>query len=98
MRDKANSLLAAFLQILLTCFSKLRFESINTPVFKSGEQDDSSNYRPISVLPFLARLFEKLVYNQIYDFMIKNDLLFSNQSAFRLLHSVVTSLLASIND
>ena len=31
MRDKANSLLAAFLQILLTCFSKLRFESINTP-------------------------------------------------------------------
>ena len=68
------------------------------PVFKSGEQDDSSNYRPISVLPFLARLFEKLVYNQIYDFLIKNDLLFSNQSALRLLHSVVTSLLASTND
>ena len=65
------------------------------PVFKSAEQDDSSNYRPISVLPFLARLF---VYNQIYDFLIKNDLLFSNQSAFRLLHSVVTCLLASTND
>ena len=47
---------------------------------------------------FLARLFEKLVYNQIYDFLIKNDLLFSNQSAFRLLHSVVTCLLASTND
>ena len=31
MRDKANSLLPAFLQILLICFSKLRFESINTP-------------------------------------------------------------------
>ena len=48
------------------------------PVFKSGEQDESSNYRPISVLPYLARLLEKLVYNQIYDFLIKNDLLFSN--------------------
>ena len=68
------------------------------PVFKSSEQDDSSNYMPISVLPFLARLFEKLVYNQIYDFLIKNDLLFSNQSAFRLLHYVVTCLLASTND
>ena len=68
------------------------------PVFKSGQQDDSSNYRPISVLPFLARLFEKLVYNQVYAFLIKNKLLFSNQSAFRLLHSVVTCLLASTND
>ena len=68
------------------------------PFLKSGEQDDSSNYRPISVLPFLARLFEKLVYNQIYDFLIKNDLLFSNQSAFRLLHSVVSCLIASTND
>ena len=68
------------------------------PVFKSGEQDDSSNYRSISVLPFLARLLEKMVYNQIYDFLFKNDLLFSNQSAFRLLHSVVTCLLASTND
>ena len=68
------------------------------PVFKSGEQDDSSNYRPISVLPFLARLFVKLVYNQIYDFLIKADLLFSNKSAFRLLHSVVTCMLASNKD
>ncbi len=68
------------------------------PIFKSGQQDDCSNYRPISVLPFLARLFEKLAYNQVYAYLINNKLLFSNQSAFRLLHSVVTCLLASTND
>ena len=33
------------------------------PIFKNGEQTDRSNYRPISVLPFLSRVFEKLVYN-----------------------------------
>ena len=30
------------------------------PIFKSGEKNNRSNYRPISVLPFLARLFEKI--------------------------------------
>ena len=29
------------------------------PIFKSGQPDDRSNYRPISVLPVLARVFEK---------------------------------------
>ena len=33
------------------------------PIFKEGSVDEQSNYRPISVLPDLSRLFEKLVYN-----------------------------------
>ena len=35
------------------------------PIFKSGKSDDRSSYRPISVLPFLSRVFEKLVFNQL---------------------------------
>ena len=35
------------------------------PIFKSREPDDRSNYRPISVLPVLARVFEKLIHNQL---------------------------------
>ena len=35
------------------------------PIFKSGKADDRSNYRPISVLPVVSRLFEKLIYDQL---------------------------------
>ena len=63
------------------------------PIFKQGSKDDRSNYRPISVLPVVSRLFEKLVYNQLYDYLDKNKMIFSDQSGFRALHSVLTSLL-----
>ena len=68
------------------------------PIFKNGQPDDRSNYRPISVLPVLAKVFEKLIHNQLYDYLDKNDHLFSNQSGFRALHSVVTCLLNSTDD
>ena len=32
-------------------------------------KDDRSNYRPISVLPFISRLFEKLIFNQFYEYL-----------------------------
>ena len=68
------------------------------PIFKSGQPDDRSNYRPISVLPVLARVFEKLIHNQLYDYLDRNKHLFSNQSGFRALHSVVTCLLHNTDD
>ena len=43
-----------------------------TPIFKDGEKTDKSNYRPISVLPVISRLFEKLVTDQLYQHMDKN--------------------------
>ena len=68
------------------------------PIFKSGQPDDRSNYRPISVLPALARVFEKLIHNQLYDYLDTNKHLLSNQSGFRALHSVVTCLLNNTDD
>ena len=68
------------------------------PIYKDGSEDENSNYRPISVLPIISRLFEKLVYDQFYGFLNVNKLLFSQQSSFRLLHSVLTCLLKCTND
>ena len=48
------------------------------PIFKSGQSNDRSNYRPISVLPFRSRIFEKLVYNHLYDYLDRNRLFFPN--------------------
>ena len=43
-----------------------------TPIFREGEKCEKSNYRPISVLPVVARLFEKLVFNQLYQYLDEN--------------------------
>ena len=41
-----------------------------TPIFKNGETDNLGNYRPISILGSIARVFEKLFYKQLHDFLI----------------------------
>ena len=43
-------------------------------------------------------MFEKLVYNQLYEYLDENKHFFLHQSGFRSLHSVVTSLLNNTND
>ena len=68
------------------------------PIYKEGSSDERSNYRPISVLPVLSRLFEKLVYNQVYKYLDRHKSLYKHQSGFRSIHSVVTCLLANTNE
>ena len=40
-----------------------------TPVFKKDDRHDTSNYRPITVLPVVGKIYEKLLSKQITDFM-----------------------------
>ena len=50
------------------------------------------------MLPFVSRIFKNLIYNQLYDYLDRNKLLFSKQSGLRPLHSVATCLLKCTND
>ena len=65
---------------------------------KDSNIEDRSNYRPISVLPVISRLFEKIIFDQMYKYFFANKLFFSDQSGFRALHSVLTCLLKCTND
>lgn len=67
------------------------------PLHKSGERDDANNYRPISVLSTIARLFERLMYDQLYSYLTEYDLIDTRQSGFRSLHSTLTALLDMSN-
>ena len=71
--------------------------AIVTPVHKSGSKSDTSNYRPISVLPVFAKIQEKAVHEMVYSFLLKHKLLSSYQSGFRPLHSTTTSLIDITN-
>ena len=69
-----------------------------TPIFKEGDRAERSNYRPISVLPVISRLFEKLVFNQLYEYLVKNKLIHPGQSGFLKLHSTLACLLKNTDD
>lgn len=69
-----------------------------TPLFKNGQRSDVNNYRPISVTPIVAKIFERIIYDQLCDYLSENHLISSLQSGFRSLHSTVTALLKATDD
>jgi len=71
-----------------------------TPIIKDskGNVDDMKNYRPISNLPFLAKLIEKCSYLQLVDYLNENHLFSEFQSGYRSFHSCETALVKIHND
>jgi hypothetical protein len=57
-----------------------------------------NNYRPISILPIVSKVFEKVLYGQLYDYFVVNILLSQNQFGFRQFHSTASALLDSTNE
>ena len=53
------------------------------PVHKRGDKQASRNYGLVSLLPICGKIFERLIYNHLFEFFIKNDLISSNQSGFK---------------
>ncbi|CAB4007177.1 Hypothetical predicted protein [Paramuricea clavata] len=64
-----------------------------SPIYKSGNKKVRGNYRPISVLSVIAKLFEKLICEQLNLFLEENKILSSCQSGFRKGHSTTSALL-----
>ena len=67
-------------------------------LFKHGERSDLNNYRPISIVPVVAKVFERIIYDQLYNFLTDNNLISSCQSGFRSLHSTATALLEATDN
>ena len=62
------------------------------PLFKKGSKDDPKNYRPISLLPQISKVIEKLVHEQVQEYLNKNKIFYRYQSGFRPFHSTDTCL------
>jgi hypothetical protein len=70
-----------------------------TPLYKNkGAKDDLSNYRGISVLAPIAKLFEKILAKQITRYLVKNNILFDGQHGFQSGRSCETALHQIISD
>ena len=53
------------------------------PLFKAGDPVLISNYRPISLLPSLPKIFEHIIFRQLFDYMKDNTLFAIEQYGFR---------------
>ena len=70
-----------------------------TPLFKkAGSRSDPSNYRPILIIPVVAKVFERIIYDQLYHYLNESNLLSRHQSGFRSLHSTVTALIEATDN
>jgi hypothetical protein len=70
-----------------------------TPIFKSGSRKECTNYRPISVLPAISKVYEKVIYERISNYLEGNGIIHHNQHGFRKNRSTtsaVTDLITSI--
>ena len=50
---------------------------------KKNDKKLLENYQPISLLPIFGKIFEKIIFNKIYHFLLEERLLNPNQSGFR---------------
>ena len=64
-----------------------------TPIFKKGDKLDSTNYRPISVTPSFAKIFERLLLTQIMEFIDKHKIINKEQFGFQKKKSATDAVL-----
>ena len=67
------------------------------PIFKKDDDKLLGNYRPISVLPTLSKVFERILHNQIQDYFKHNNLLYNGQYGFRPKHSTELAALELVD-
>jgi len=63
------------------------------PIYKSGDKSNICNYRPISVLPSFSKIYEKLVYNRLINYLDKHSMLNNCQFGFRSNRSTAMAVL-----
>ena len=57
------------------------------PVHKDGERTEVSNYRPISILSCFSKIYERIMYNRLYDHLRINEILYQKQFGFQARNS-----------
>jgi len=68
------------------------------PVYKSGDKNLVNNYRPISILTTMSKIYEKLMYKRLISFMNVNKLLNNNQFGFRMGSSTSDAILEFLDN
>jgi uncharacterized protein (UPF0371 family) len=68
------------------------------PIHKAKTKELLSNYRPISLLPIVSKLFEKIVHKRLYNFLLSRSIFFPSQYGFRKQHSTIHAVHEFVDD
>ena len=85
----ASSIVAPYLQIFIDfCFTNGVFPETCTiakivPIFRKGERENPSNYRPISILTCFFKILEQIIHKRLISFFDKYDIIQHTQYGFR---------------
>ena len=66
------------------------------PIHEKGDKQLLQNYRPVSLLPICGKMFERIIFNSIFEYLEKNSLLCPNQSGFCPFDSCENQLLSIV--
>ena len=66
-------------------------------MYKTDDENEPGNYRPISLLSIFNSIFEKLMYHRLKSYLGKNDILFKSQYGFCENHSMQIAIINIIN-
>ena len=85
--------------IFQSCIKQRKFPTewkqvIAAPVHKEGDKQILKIYRPVSLLPICGKTFERLIYNNLFEYFIENDLISQNQSGFKPGDSCINQLIS----
>lgn len=75
---------------------KLKIAKV-TPVYKKDDETLFTNYRPISLLPSISKIFEKVIFRQLYDYFQEKKLFHNAQYGFREEHSTELAALELVD-
>ena len=88
------------------CTLKLHLYKVNadwrdaniTPLFRKGSRLSPNNYRPVSLTSQVVRILERIIYDQLMDFIVSNQIISCEQHGFQKHCSCVTQLLECFFD
>ena len=81
------------LSLILSSFAACWKLGCVTPLFKEGTTSDPSNYRPITILPTVGKICERVAHTQLYRYCTDYHIISDCQSGFRKGHSTTSCLL-----
>ena len=67
------------------------------PIFKFGDSSNINNNRPISIFPFFSKIYERLMYNNVFNFMNEKELIYKYQFGFRQKHSTQQAIITLVD-